>query len=156
MIFCEENNTLIVTKMSDICRQFLYSDVEGVEYMEAAIADDVADEVTDDAPDDVADDIAPNLGDHMDFETALIEVVKSALKTVKHLDKRQAENCDQAAYKKLVHALCQEHQIPLLTVANNLQMDKYTGLCKLYAVCVVIRDCDKEDFLNEQIKPQQA
>ena len=123
------------------------SDVEGDETMEAVVEAVIA-----------AVGAAPtgDLGGCLDFETALIEVVKSALKTVKHLDKRQAENCDQAAYKKLVHALCQEHQIPLLTVANNLQMDKYTGLCKLYAVCVVIRDCDKEDFLNEQIKPQQA
>lgn len=27
-----------------------------------------------------------------------------------------AENCDEAAYKKLVQALCNEHQIPLVKV----------------------------------------
>ena len=43
-----------------------------------------------------------------------------------------------------------------LTVAENLQLGKYSGLCKLYVECVVIRDWDKEDFLNEQIKPQLA
>merc|ERR1711973_473013 len=55
--------------------------------------------------------------------------------TTKALDKRQAllcilaENCDEAAYKKLVQALCQEHQIPLLTVPDNMQLGKYAGLC---------------------------
>ena len=150
---CEENYILIVTNMSDICREFLYSDVEGVESMET-INDNVADEA--DKVADEADDVTPNLEGHMDFETALIEVVKSALKTAKNLDKRQAENCDQAAYKKLVQALYQEYQIPILTVAENLQLGKYAGLCKLYAECVVIRDWDKEVFLNEQIKPQLA
>ena len=74
----------------------------------------------------------------------------------KNLDKRHAENCDQAAYNKLVQALNQEYQIPILTVAENLQLGKYSGLCKLYVECVVIRDWDKEVFLNDQIKPQRA
>ena len=197
--------------MSDICREFLFSDVDGVESMETIndnVADEVADEaddvesmetindnvadeadkvadeaddvesmetindnvadevpdkvadkadnVTEKVADKVADKVAPYIEDPMYFEIALIEVVKSALKTAKHLDKRQAENCDQAAYKKLVQALNQEYQIPILTVAENLQLGKYAGLCKLYAECVVIRDWDKEVFLNEQIKPQLA
>ena len=179
--------------MSDICREFLFSDVDGVESMETIndnVADEVAnkadkvadeaddvesmetinDNVANEVPDKVADDadkaddvtekvadkVAPYIEDPMYFEIALIEVVKSALKTAKNLDKRQAENCDQAAYKKLVQALNQEYQIPILTVAENLQLGKYAGLCKLYAECVVIRDWDKEVFLNEQIKPQRA
>ena len=170
--------------MSDICREFLFSDIDGVESMEtindnvADEADNVVDEVADEADkvadkvadeaddvpndfadkvtDKVADKVAPYIEDPMYFEIALIEVVKSALKTAKNLDKRQAENCDQAAYKKLVQALYQEYQIPILTVAENLQLGKYAGLCKLYAECVVIRDLDKEVFLNEQIKPQRA
>ena len=211
--------------MSDICREFLFSDVDGVESMETIndnvadeaekvadeaddvesmetindnvadkadkvadeaddvesmetindnvadevaykadkvadeaddVANDVADKVADKVTDKVADKVAPYIEDPMYFEIALIEVVKSALKTAKHLDKRQAENCDQAAYKKLVQALNQEYQIPILTVAENLQLGKYAGLCKLYAECVVIRDWDKEVFLNEQIKPQRA
>ena len=132
--------------------------------------------------------VAPidDLGGHMDFETALREVLKSALihdglsrglhETTKALDKRQAllcilaENCDEAAYKKLVQALCQEHQIPLLTVPDNMQLGKYAGLCKLDAEgnerkvvrcsSVVIRDWGKEgpavDFLKEHIKQQKA
>ena len=180
--------------MSDICREFLFSDIDGVESMETIndnvadeadnvesmetindnVVDEVADEAdkvadkvadeADDVPNDfadkvtdkVADKVAPYIEDPMYFEIALIEVVKSALKTAKNLDKRQAENCDQAAYKKLVQALYQEYQIPILTVAENLQLGKYAGLCKLYAECVVIRDLDKEVFLNEQIKPQRA
>ena len=81
-----------------------------------------------------------------------------------------AENCDEAAYKKLVQALCQEHQIPLLTVPDNMQLGKYAGLCKLDAEgnerkvvrcsSVVIRDWGKEgpalDFLKEHIKQQKA
>ena len=43
-----------------------------------------------------------------------------------------------------------------MILAKNLQLGKYTCLCKLYVECVVIRDWDKEDFLNEQIKPQLA
>ena len=153
------------------------SDVEGDETMEV-VAEAVA----------TAVGVAPtdDLGGQMDFETAVREVLKSALihdglsrglhETAKALDKRQAllcilaENCDEAAYKKLVQALCQEHQIPLLTVPDNMQLGKYAGLCKLDAEgnerkvvrcsSVVIRDWGKEgpalDFLKEHIKQQKA
>ena len=153
------------------------SDVEGDETMEV-VAEAVA----------AAASVAPtdDLGGQMDFETAVREVLKSALihdglsrglhETAKALDKRQAllcilaENCDEAAYKKLVQALCQEHQIPLLTVPDNMQLGKYAGLCKLDAEgnerkvvrcsSVVIRDWGKEgpalDFLKEHIKQQKA
>ena len=153
------------------------SDVEGDETMEV-VAEAVAATVG----------VAPtdDLGGQMDFETAVREVLKSALihdglsrglhETAKALDKRQAllcilaENCDEAAYKKLVQALCQEHQIPLLTVPDNMQLGKYAGLCKLDAEgnerkvvrcsSVVIRDWGKEgpalDFLKEHIKQQKA
>merc|ERR1739849_25298 len=81
-----------------------------------------------------------------------------------------AENCDEAAYKKLVQALCQEHQIPLLTVPDNMQLGKYAGLCKLDAEgnerkvvrcsSVAIRDWGKEspahDVVTEYIKSQKA
>ena len=153
------------------------SDVEGDETMEV-----VAEAVT------AAVGVAPSddLRGQMDFETALREVLKSALihdglsrglhETAKALDKRQAllcilaENCDEAAYKKLVQALCQEHQIPLLTVPDNMQLGKYAGLCKLDAEgnerkvvrcsSVVVRDWGKEgpalDFLKDHIKQQRA
>ena len=78
----------------------------------------------------------------MDINTAIQEVLKAALindglsrglhETTKSLDKRQAllcvlaENCDEKEYKKLVQALCQEHQIPLIKVRLVL----ITGLLK--------------------------
>lgn len=33
-------------------------------------------------------------------------------------------------YKKLVQALCNEHQIPLIKVDNNKKLGEWAGLCK--------------------------
>lgn len=80
-----------------------------------------------------------------------------------------AENCDEALYTKLIRGLCEQHQIPLLTVPDNMQLGKYAGLCKLDAEgnerkvvrcsSVVVRDWGKEgpahDFLKEHIKQQK-
>lgn len=52
-------------------------------------------------------------------------------------DRRQAllcvlaENCDEPMYKKLVQALCNEHQIPLIRVDNNKKLGEWAGLCKI-------------------------
>ena len=69
----------------------------------------------------------------MDINTAIQEVLKQALiadglsrglrQSAKALDQRQAllcilsENCDEPSYKKLVTALCMEHNIPLIKVS---------------------------------------
>ena len=90
---------------------------------------------------------ADDLGGRMYFEPVLREALRSALfqdglscglhETIKALGKGQAllcikaENCDDDAYKKYVQALCQEHQIPLLTVPDNAQLGKYSGFCKM-------------------------
>lgn len=42
-----------------------------------------------------------------------------------------AENCSEAMYKKLVQGLCNEHQIPLLTVDDNKKLGEWAGLCKI-------------------------
>ena len=70
----------------------------------------------------------------MKIKDALKEVLRNALindglarglrEAVKTLDKRQAllcvlaKNCSEAAYVRLVEALCQEHQIKLLKVED--------------------------------------
>ncbi|XP_068625212.1 small ribosomal subunit protein eS12 [Battus philenor] len=121
-------------------------------------------------------------GGAMDVNTALQEVLKTALihgglvhglhEAAKALDKRQAvlcvlaENCDEAAYKKLVQALCNEHQIPLVKVDNNKKLGEWAGLCKIDkdgkarkivgCSCVVIKDFGEEtpalDVLKDYLK----
>lgn len=82
-----------------------------------------------------------------DVNQALQEVLKNALihdgvvhglhEAAKALDKRQAqlcilaENCDEPMYKKLVTALCSEHEIPLVKVDNNKKLGEWAGLCKI-------------------------
>ena len=54
----------------------------------------------------------------------------------KALDRRQAhmcvlnENCEEEAYKKLVVALCGEHNIPLIKVPDGKALGEWAGLCK--------------------------
>ncbi|XP_067005304.1 small ribosomal subunit protein eS12 [Anabrus simplex] len=125
--------------------------------------------------------VAP-VGGGMDINTALQEVLKVALthgslahglhEAAKALDKRQAmlcvlaENCDEPMYKKLVQALCNEHQIPLIRVDNNKKLGEWAGLCKIDSVgkarkivgcsCVVVKDYGEEtpayDVLKEYLK----
>ncbi|KAK9892223.1 hypothetical protein WA026_019026 [Henosepilachna vigintioctopunctata] len=124
----------------------------------------------------------PVSGGSMDVNQALQEVLKKALvadgvvhglhQAAKALDKRQAElcvlaeNCDEPMYKKLVSALCAEHQIPLIKVDNNKKLGEWSGLCKIDSTgkprkivgcsCVVIRDYGEEspalDVLREYLK----
>lgn len=69
-----------------------------------------------------------------------------------------AENCDEPMYKKLVQALCNEHQIPLIKVDNNKKLGEWSGLCKIDATgkprkvvgcsCVVVKV--RFNILNKQ------
>ena len=127
---------------------------------------------------------APTSTGPMDINTAIQEVLKAALihdglarglhESAKALDKRQAllcvlaDNCDEPMYKKLIQALCQEHQIPLIKVDNNQKLGEWAGLCKLDAEgkarkvvrcsSVVVRDWGKEgpahDVIKEYMKSQ--
>nr|ABX44784.1 putative 40S ribosomal protein RPS12 [Flustra foliacea] len=128
------------------------------------------------------DEVKP--GGAMDVNTALQEVLKTAMihdglakgvrECVKALDKRQAhfcvlaENCDEAQYSKLVEALCAEHAINLIRVADKKKLGEWVGLCKIDkegnprkivgCSCVVVKDYGKEsqamDVLNEHFKSQ--
>jgi len=125
-------------------------------------------------------------GGDFDVNVALQEVLKLSLinegmsrglhEAVKALDKRQAlmcvlaENCDEAMYKKLVIALCTEHNIPLLRVDDNKKLGEWAGLCKIdkegkarkvvRCSCVVIKDFGADsparDQVLEYIKVQDA
>ena len=90
---------------------------------------------------------APVAGGPLDINTATQEVLKNAMihdglarglhEAAKALDKRQAllcvlaDNCSEPMYKKLVTALCQEHNIPLMKVDNNKKLGEWAGLCKI-------------------------
>lgn len=106
----------------------------------------------------------------MSVEDALKGVLRHALvhdglarglrEASKALDRRQAhmcvlnENCDEDAYKKLVEALCSEHKIPLIKVADGKKLGEWAGLCVLdregnarkvvNCSCVVVRDWGEE------------
>merc|ERR1712203_1355428 len=103
----------------------------------------------------------------MDIQKAIQEVLKEALihdglarglrETTKALDKRQAiacilaENCDEENYKKLIKALCMEHEIPLITVDDGLcEIDKEGEARKIVRCsCVVIKDWGKPSQAQE-------
>ena len=90
---------------------------------------------------------APVIGEAMHINTALQEVLKKSLiadgvvhgihQACKALDKRQAVLCilaesfDEPLHKKLVTALCHEHQIPLIRVDSHRKLGEWSGLCKI-------------------------
>ncbi|KAH0607096.1 uncharacterized protein H6S33_003084 [Morchella sextelata] len=106
----------------------------------------------------------------MSVEDSLKGVLKHALihdglarglrEASKALDRRQAhmcvlnENCEEEPYKKLVEALCAEHKIPLIKVADGKKLGEWAGLCVLdregnarkvvNCSCVVVRDWGEE------------
>ena len=94
---------------------------------------------------EVAADATAKAG-QMSVEDALKGVLKYALihdglargvrEASKALDRRQAhmcvlnEGCEEEAYKKLIEALCSEHEIPLIKVADGKKLGEWAGLCK--------------------------
>lgn len=108
-------------------------------------------------------------------ETALREVLRRSLihdgltrglrEAVKVLDRRAAhlcvlaESCEEKEYVRLIEALCAQHQIPLIKVADAKQLGEWVGLCKIdkngdakkvvACACAVIGDYGEEsEFLE--------
>jgi len=73
-----------------------------------------------------------------------------------------AESFDEPNYKKLVTALCNEHQIPLIRVDSHKKLGEWSGLCKIdkegkpRKVCgcsvVVIKDFGEETPALDVVK----
>lgn len=108
-------------------------------------------------------------------ETALREVLRRSLyhdglarglrEAVKALDRRTAhlcvlaESCEEKEYIRLIEALCAQHQIHLIKVADAKQLGEWVGLCKIdkngdaqkvvACACAVVRDYGEEsEFLE--------
>lgn len=72
-----------------------------------------------------------------------------------------AENCNEPMYKKLVQALCNEHQIPLIKVDNNKKLGEWAGLCKIDNTgkarkivgcsCVVVKVSFEDDGVTREV-----
>jgi len=86
-------------------------------------------------------------GGARDIMSSLKEVLKKALihdglargihESVKALDQRKAHlcvlssSCNEPGYTKLIEALCAEHNINIIKVADSKTLGEWVGLCKL-------------------------
>lgn len=130
---------------------------------------------------------APVVSAEIDLPSALREVMKKAAivdglcrglrEAVKALDRKEAQfailakDCDEQAYKKLIHALCKTHQIPLIEVDSKLELGELAGLAKRDATgevrkrvkcsCAVIRNFGDDstphaEFVKKYIAENKA
>ena len=94
---------------------------------------------------------------------------------VKALDRREAHlcvlanSCNEQAYTKLITALCDEHETPLIKVDDSKLLGEWAGLCKYNSdgkavkvvgcSCVVIKswgeETDARAFITAQIAMQE-
>lgn len=118
----------------------------------------------------------------LDVNSALKKVLRTSLyydglarglhEAVKALDRTKAQLCvlsnsiDVPAYKKLVTALCVEHDIQMISGHNSKTLGEWAGLCKYDAegnavkvvscACVVVKQWGEEtaarQFLLDHIK----
>ncbi|KAK9828837.1 hypothetical protein WJX72_002323 [[Myrmecia] bisecta] len=135
-----------------------------------------------DSPKAAAAPAAPAPGEPMDVNTAVQVVLKKALahdglsrglhEATRAIEKGQAQlcilgdDCNQPDYKKLIEALCAEHNVNLLSVPEAKQLGQWAGLCKIDAEgearkvvgcsCVVVTDYGEEteglSVLQEYLK----
>lgn len=59
-----------------------------------------------------------------------------------------AENCDEVSYKKLVQALCNEHQIPLVKVTKTTKLYSGSHYWKLFFLIAQRKFCRKSAISN--------
>lgn len=118
----------------------------------------------------------------MDVPTALRHVLREALyvdglargidESARALDKKSgklcilAKDCEEAAYTKLVEAICKTEECPLVKVDDKKVLGEMAGLCKIdrdgkprkvvQCSCVVVKDFGKDtsarDYLIGQLK----
>eukprot|EP00270_Netrium_digitus_P019911 TRINITY_DN7_c0_g1_i1.p1 TRINITY_DN7_c0_g1~~TRINITY_DN7_c0_g1_i1.p1 ORF type:complete len:144 (-),score=47.26 TRINITY_DN7_c0_g1_i1:296-727(-) len=121
-------------------------------------------------------------GEAMDTLTALQHVLKKSLahdglarglhEAAKAIEKHTAQlcvlaqDCNQEDYKKLVQALCHEHNVNLFMVPSAKKLGEWAGLCKIDSEgnarkvvgcsCLVVKDYGEEsealNVLNEHLK----
>ncbi|KAG5447387.1 40S ribosomal protein S12, variant 2 [Clonorchis sinensis] len=96
----------------------------------------------------------------LDLDSAVQQVLKNAAKCRGIF--RGLHECSKAieqrkaAYSCLIEALCREHEIPLIKVADNKKLGELAGLCKydkegkarkvVSASCIVVRDIGEESY----------
>jgi small subunit ribosomal protein S12e len=118
----------------------------------------------------------------LDIPSALRSVLRESLyvdglargidESARALDKKLgklcvlAKDCEEATYKKLVEALCKEHEVPLVKVDDKKALGEMAGLCKIdkdgkarkvvQCSCVVVQNFGKDtpgkDYLFSQLK----
>ena len=95
----------------------------------------------------VVEEAAPAPGEPMTINTAVQLVLKKALahdglsrglhEAARAIEKGEAqlcilaEDCNQPDYKKLIEALCAEHNVNLISVPENKLLGQWAGLCKI-------------------------
>jgi small subunit ribosomal protein S12e len=133
-----------------------------------SVKSDAGSDAPSDAPAAPAAAAAP--GEALDVNSAVALVLKKALahdglsrglhESARALERGTAQlcvladDCDQPDIKKLVEALCAEHNVSLLSVPESKQLGQWAGLCKLDAEgearkvvgcsCAVVTDYGEE------------